>query len=304
MSLPAVFCLSAARRSRATRTGTTRGDFAIANAMGIHSVVPALTNWYFNDDVFCIASITGSWPTFPAAPGRGKCRYRRRKYPGRWIFIWWARRRTAVSPTLRDEHAPPHLIWQVASSNATVVAVGDNSRPYIDGEALWQGLVYLRRGVAAVDRSWRLGAGHVCLQHFPECHSMGVPIRVAAGRQEQSVAVSLRCGGDLPSRHGGDPVGHHFGINGSALFEYTNGASGDYYFCTGALRQDMPTDFITRSITALAVGHDQLWRDDLPAQWRADECQSDLYQASRRFWARVWCRWSRMSPSSLMPMAG
>ncbi|MGH7990262.1 MAG: hypothetical protein ACREDS_08765, partial [Limisphaerales bacterium] len=26
--------------------GTTRGDFAIANAMGIHMVNPSLTNWY------------------------------------------------------------------------------------------------------------------------------------------------------------------------------------------------------------------------------------------------------------------
>lgn len=28
--------------------GTTRGDFAIAEAMGIHMVNPALTNWYFD----------------------------------------------------------------------------------------------------------------------------------------------------------------------------------------------------------------------------------------------------------------
>ena len=39
-------------------------------------------------------------------------------------------------------------------------------------------------------------------------------------------------------------------VKSSAQFEFTNGASGDYYFCSGALRLDMPTDRNT-VITAL-----------------------------------------------------
>ena len=104
--------------------GVTRGDFAIANAMGIHSVVPALTNWYF-DDTFTITSnnrlITnipsGTWPW---------------QMPESSEEVSWpvdthllGETPNAVSPGL------PHLLWQVQSTNATVVAVGDNSLPYI-----------------------------------------------------------------------------------------------------------------------------------------------------------------------------
>ena len=46
--------------------GTTRGDFAIANAMGVDMVVPALTNW-FMDTTFTKIS---NHPLLSMLPGR------------------------------------------------------------------------------------------------------------------------------------------------------------------------------------------------------------------------------------------
>src|SRR5208282_3081547 len=40
-------------------------------------------------------------------------------------------------------------------------------------------------------------------------------------------------------------------LEGSARFEHTNGASGDYFFCTGALREDMLSPTNTNTIANL-----------------------------------------------------
>ena len=50
-----------------TTNGTTRGDFAIANAMGVDMVVPALTNW-FMDVTFTKVSNHPLLSTFPGGP--------------------------------------------------------------------------------------------------------------------------------------------------------------------------------------------------------------------------------------------
>src|SRR5262249_43580104 len=45
--------------------------------------------------------------------------------------------------------------------------------------------------------------------------------------------------------------GNILGIENLAQFERTNGAYGDYYFCTGTLRLDMPNPTLSNTVASL-----------------------------------------------------
>ena len=223
-------------------SGTTRGDFAIASAMGIHSVVPALTNWYFND-TFSIALnhrlITnipsGTWPW---------------QMPESSEEISWpvdihlvGETPDAVSPGL------PHLLWQVVSSNATVVAVGDNSQPYIT-------VVPYGKGWIIYDAALQPLIGHG--GWAPGMYAYTI-FRNAIQWAFQSASLPIVKNSPWPYPYDAAVTFRHdmeaiptniISVKSSAQFEFTNGANGDYYFCSGALRLDMPTDSNT-VITAL-----------------------------------------------------
>ena len=54
-------------------------------------------------------------------------------------------------------------------------------------------------------------------------------------------------------------------IQASAQVEYTNGAKGDYYFCTGTLRVELSGRHKTNMIAGLRQGRHELRRDHRPA---------------------------------------
>jgi len=63
-------------------------------------------------------------------------------------------------------------------------------------------------------------------------------------------------------------------LESSSRFEFTNGAFGDYFFCTGTLRDEM-TKLTDRGCWPASRGH-ELRRDDRSPQRRF--CQSEQYE--------------------------
>jgi hypothetical protein len=202
--------------------GTTRGDFAFANALGMHMVDPNLANWranqYFlkllNDRL--VAEIPGG------------------------VLAW-------DMPTGADEIAqgitPNHsvltgqLLWQVQASDATVIADGDTS-PFLLTKQFGQGtFIYdaamnplLGHGGAAPGTSAYLIFRRAIEWAFS---SAKVPItKVSPWRYPYDAAFMIRH--ELDNNQA-----YISNIVTSAQAEAASGAKGDYYFCTGTLRSQM-----------------------------------------------------------------
>ena len=211
--------------------GTTRGDFAIANAMGMHMVYPALTNWYLDSTLSkvsnhrLVSSIPGgslvwqmassseeiSWPTAVHLAGESP---------------------NALPPGL------PHLIWQVQASGASVIATGDGILPYLLVQPYGKGYFIYDAAMQPLIGHGPWAPGMYAYSIFRNAiqwafASMERPIpKVSPWPYAYDAAVMFRHDGEaIPA------MISNFGA--SAQFEHTNGASGDYYFCTGALREDM-----------------------------------------------------------------
>jgi len=214
--------------------GTTRGDFAIASAMGIHPISPTLTNWYF-DDTFSVSSNhrlvanipNGSWPW---------------QMPESSEEISWpvdihlvGETPNATTPGL------PHMIWQVQATNATVIAQGDGGLPYLMVKPYGKGWFIYDAALQPLIGHSGWSPGMYAYSIFRNAiqwafQSASRPIvKLSPWPYPYDAAVMFRHDMEaIPS--------NLISINGSAQFEHTNGASGDYYFCTGTLRLDMPTD--------------------------------------------------------------
>ena len=94
--------------------GASRGDFAFANAMGVHMVSSSLTNWGINSTftkqfnhqiVSHIPAGVLSW-ALPFSADE----------------TFWG----STSPHATGQPQVYHMVWQVQPSDATVVAMGDN----------------------------------------------------------------------------------------------------------------------------------------------------------------------------------
>jgi hypothetical protein len=223
--------------------GTSRGDFAIASAMGLHMVNPALTNWYLNETFTSISAnrlvsdIPGgqvtwqmpssadevSWPTSIHLAGETP---------------------SAQSPGL------PHMIWQVQSSNATVIAQGDNNLPYL-------AVKQFGKGYFIYDAAMQPLIGHG--GWAPGMYAYSI-FRNAIEWAFQSASLPIPKNSPWPYFYDAAVIFRHdmeaipsdiISIENSAQFEHTNGASGDYYFCTGTLRLDMPNPTMTNTIASL-----------------------------------------------------
>ena len=211
--------------------GVSRGDFAFANAMGVHMVFPALTNWGLdtyltvqanNRIVNDIPGGTNTW-----------------RMPSSSEEIPWG-----ISPA----HIPiePHDTWQVSAGGATVLAQGDNypyilikqyGKGYFIYDAAFQPLVghggfapgmytymIFRRSIEWAFESANLPIPK--LSPWPYQYDSAFMVRHDLENYPNEIADLLL----------------------SAQIEYTNGAKGDYYFCTGTLRQDMSGDYNTNTV--------------------------------------------------------
>jgi hypothetical protein len=217
--------------------GSGRGDFAFADAMGVHMASSGLTNWGINTTftkqynhriVSHIPAGVLSWAM-----------------PNSADETFWGN----ASPHTAQQPSVFHLVWQVQASDATVVALGDNY-PYLLVKPYGQGyFIYISAMQPLIGHSgWAPGmyaymTFRKAIEWAFESANLSVA-RLSAWPYQYDSAFMVRH--DLENYS--DEISN---VNFSAQFEAANGAKGDYYFCTGTLRVDMPANgYPTNSVIA------------------------------------------------------
>ena len=223
--------------------GASRGDFAIASALGIHMVNPALTNWYL-DTYFIRISDHPLVTNIPAGTVAWQM-------PASADEVSWptaihlaGETPNAVAPGL------PHLIWQVRPADASVIANGDGNIPYLLVKPYGKGyFIY--------DAAMQPLIGHG--GWAPGMYAYGIFRKAIQWAFESAVRPVVKVS-PWPYPYDAAVIFRHdmeaipsdiISIEGSARFEHTNGASGDYYFCTGTLREDMPDPTFSNTVASL-----------------------------------------------------
>jgi hypothetical protein len=206
-----------------TTNGTTRGDFAFANEMGIHMYVPAVTNWILNNnftkqlDHRLISHIPGGELTW--------------RIPSKSEEISWG-----ISPG--HSYLAPHDLWRVSAPGATVLATGD-SFPYLTIKKYGKGWFIYCAQLQPLVGHGGFAPGMYAYVFFRkaiewayEANNLPIP-KVSPWPYPYDAAFMVRH--DL--EHFTNEIA---AVAASAQVEFTNGARGDYYFCTGTLREDAP----------------------------------------------------------------
>jgi hypothetical protein len=203
--------------------GTTRGDFAFASQLGVHMVVPGLTNWGLN-----VHFSKTNQPTHPLVNDfpSGQLQWQLANSADE---IPWG-----VSPTHYLGGA--HFAWQVQAGDATTLATGD-SYPYLLVKPFGKGyFIYYAPMQPLIGHGGPAPGMYMYLifrraiEWAFQSFKMPVP-KLSPWPYAFDAAFMVRH--DLE-----DYTNEVADINLSAGMEYTNGAWGDYYFCTGTLRVD------------------------------------------------------------------
>ena len=141
-----------------------------------------------------------------------------------------------------------HLVWAVQESDATVLAQGD-ATPLLCLKPYGQGYFIYHAGIEPL-----LGHGG----YAPGMYAY-VIFRKAIEWAFESAKLPIPKLSPWPYAYNSAfMVRHDFedyqsqiaSIEASAQFEHANGAKGDYYFCTGTLRQEMGATYDTNAIIA------------------------------------------------------
>ncbi|HMD54827.1 MAG TPA: hypothetical protein VKJ65_09785, partial [Phycisphaerae bacterium] len=144
----------------------------------------------------------------------------------------------------------PHMIWQVQSSNATVIAQGDENLPYLLVNQFGKGYFIYDAAMQPLIGHGGWAPGIYAYSIFRNAiewafQSASLPIpKLSPWPYPYDAAVIFRHDFEAIPAAIND-------IESSAQFEHANGASGDYFFCTGALREDMPSPEMTNTIASL-----------------------------------------------------
>jgi len=223
--------------------GTTRGDFAIAGALGIHMITPALTNWYF-DDTFSVNANHRLVANIPA----GNLEW---QMPESSEEISWPVDAHLLGETPNSVGpGMPHMIWQVQTTNATVVATGDAGIPYLLVQPYGRGYFIYDASLQPLLGHGGWAPGMYAYSIFRNAiqwafQSAGLPVvKLSPWPYPYDAAVIFR--------HDMEAIPTNvISIERSAQFEHANGASGDYYFCTGTLRLDMPNPVYSNTVASL-----------------------------------------------------
>ncbi|MGH7990138.1 MAG: cadherin-like domain-containing protein, partial [Limisphaerales bacterium] len=203
---------------------------------------PSLTNWY-SDETFASVSANRLVSDIPG----GQLAW---QMPSSADEISWP---TAIHLAGETPNAAapglPHMIWQVVSSNATVIAQGDGNLPYL--------LVkQYGKGYFIYDAAMQPLIGHG--GWAPGMYAYSI-FRNAIEWAFQSAKLPIPKNSPWPYPYDAAVIFRHdmeaipsdiLSIEGSAQYEYEHGATGDYFFCTGTLREDMPT-IMTNTIASL-----------------------------------------------------
>ena len=227
------FLLAGSSSFTRNTNGSTRGNFAFANELGVHMVRAGLTNWGLNN-TFTKVTDHRLISHIPAGTLTWRLPYAAEE-------ICWG-----TSPT--HTFLASHPAWQVQASNATVLAQGD-VHPYLLTKPFGQGQFIYHAGMQPL-----LGVGGFAPTMYAyvmfrraiewafEAAKLPVP-RLSPWPYPYDAAFMLRM--DLENY-----TNAIASIAASALIEYTNGAKGDYYFCTGTLREDAAAGYDTNAIIA------------------------------------------------------
>jgi hypothetical protein len=203
--------------------GTTRGDFAFANEIGVHMSVPGLTNWILNNTF----TKQLEHRTINHIPG-GELTWRT---PAKAEEISWG-----ISPA--HSYLAPHDLWRVSSPGATVLATGD-SFPYLTIKKYGKGWFIYCAQLQPLVGHGGFAPGMYAYVFFRkaiewayEASNLPIP-KISPWPYPYDAALMVRH--DLENF-----TNEIAAIAASAQVEFTNGARGDYYFCTGTLRDDAP----------------------------------------------------------------
>ncbi len=219
--------------------GTTRGDFAFANEMGVHMVVPGLTNWA-SSSTFNRSTSHLLVTDIPS----GNLTWR---MPSHSEEISWG-----ISP--EHNFAAPHDIWKVSvASGATVVATGYNSGtdyPFLVVKPFGKGYFIYHAAFQPLLGHGGFAPGMYAYMIFRRAiewafASANLPIpKLSPWPYPYDAAFMVRH--DLENY-----TNEVARIEASAQAEFNAGAKGDYYFTTGTLRDDVSGATRTSMISSL-----------------------------------------------------
>ena len=213
--------------------GVARGDFAFANALGLHLNTTNLNNWVTNSSFTKQVNhrLVADVPT-------GQLTWR---MPSGAEEISWG-----ISPA--HPYLAPHDLWQVKVADATVLAAGD-AYPFLVVKQFGKGYFIYDAAFQPLIGNSGFAPGmyaYVILRRAIEWafESASLPIpKLSPWPYQYDAALMVRHDLENYTNEIADLVQ-------SAQFEYTNGAKGDYYFCTGTLREDAASAYNTNTIIA------------------------------------------------------
>lgn len=202
--------------------GSPRGDFALADEMGLHTAQPGLANWVTNTS-FTRLGNHGLVSHVPAGNLVWRMPFAADQVP------------LGISPSNALHGA--HLIWHISVSNAQTLATGDAGplltvNPYGHGEFIYHSALQPLIGHGGFDAGMY---SYLIYRHAIEraFATARLPLlRVSPWRYQHNAAFIVR--------HDCENYAWFLRqIEASAAYEKSVGAKGEYYFCTGTLRVEM-----------------------------------------------------------------
>jgi hypothetical protein len=204
--------------------GTTRGDFALASEMGLHMVnLNSLQNWYLNLHFTKIGDhrLTADIPS-------GSLTWR--------MPLSSEEIPLGASPS-HGLHGSHHVFSVSSASDTIVIANGDlgpllATKSYGQGNFIYHGAAQPLIGHSVYDPSmYAYLIYRRAIEWAFEAHNLPI-IKLSPWRYEYNAAFLVR--------HDFENDANSIrAIENSASFEFSHGVKGDYYFCTGTLRENM-----------------------------------------------------------------
>jgi hypothetical protein len=217
--------------------GTTRGDFAFANQLGVHMVNANLNNWLLNGTFM---KTNQPNHTLVSAIPNGQLT---------WAIAAYAEE---IPDGISPNHGGTsgwHDVWEVQAGDATMLAMG-TTYPILFIKPFGKGyFIYISQFQPLISHGGA-GPGMYAYLIFRRAiewafQSANLPIpKVSPWPYPYDAAFMVRHDLENFTNEIAD-------IRYSAGFEWTNGAKGDYYFCTGTLREDAPRTMTNAMVTNL-----------------------------------------------------
>ncbi len=203
--------------------GTTRGDFAFANQLGVHMVGSTLSNWGNNYNI----TNSGGHRLVMDLP-QDQLIWR---MPTDNDEISWG-----TSPV--HNFSDSHDIWKVSAGPGATVLIGGDNYPFLVIKPYGKGYFIYHAAFQPLVAHGGFGPGmyaYMIMRRAIEWafESSGLPVgKLSPWPYQYDAAFMVRH--DLENY-----TNEMVRISASAQAEFNAGAKGDYYFCTGTIRDDI-----------------------------------------------------------------